>query len=69
MKNIANALYNIRLLDDLAKNETPIHALHPLVKLLTTVFYLAVVMSFDRYEISNLLPFIFFPLVVTFLFI
>ena len=67
MINIANALYNIRLLDDLAKKDTPIHALHPLVKLLTTVIYLAVVMSFDRYEISNLLPFIFFPMVLTLL--
>ena len=67
MTNLANALYNIRLLDDLAKKNTSIHALHPLVKLLTTVIYLAVVMSFGRYEISNLLPFIFFPLVVTLL--
>ena len=65
MTNLTSALYNIRLLDDLAKKNTPIHALHPLVKLLTTVIYLAVVMSFDRYEISNLLPFIFFPLFVT----
>lgn len=67
MTNLANALYNIRLLDDLAKKNTPIHALHPLVKLLTTVIYLAVVMSFGRYEISKLLPFIFFPLVVALL--
>lgn len=64
MTNLPNALYNIRLMDDLAKKNTLIHDLHPLVKLLTTVIYLAVVMSFDRYEISNLLPFIFFPLIV-----
>lgn len=67
MTNLADALYNIRLLDDLAKKNTPIHALHPLVKLITTVIYLAVVMSFERYEISKLLPFIFFPLVVALL--
>ena len=67
MTNLINALYNIRLLDDLAKKNTPIHALHPLVKLLTTVIYLAVVMSFDRYEIINLLPFMFFPFFVTLL--
>ncbi|MHC1717151.1 MAG: cobalt ECF transporter T component CbiQ [Acidaminococcaceae bacterium] len=64
MTKLANALYNIRLLDDLAKKDTYIHKLHPLVKLLTTVIYLAVVMSFDRYEISNILPFMFFPLIL-----
>lgn len=64
MTNFESALYNIRLLDDLAKKNTSIHVLHPLVKLLTTVIYLAVVMSFERYEISRLLPLIFFPWVM-----
>lgn len=64
MTKLVNALYNIRLLDDLARKDTYIHSLHPLVKFLTTVIYLAVVMSFERYEISNLLPFIVFPLVL-----
>lgn len=44
--------------------ESPIHKLHPLAKLLTTVVYLAVVVSFGRYEISNLLPFVFFPMLI-----
>lgn len=64
MSNIVNSLYNIRILDELAREETTIHRLHPLVKLLTTVIYLAVVISFGRYEISSLFPFIFFPILI-----
>lgn len=64
MGNIANSLYNMRLLDDLARKETSIHRLHPLVKLLTTVVYLVVVVSFGRYEISSLFTFVFFPVFI-----
>lgn len=64
MANIMNSLYNMRLLDDLARQETVIHKLHPLMKLLTTVSYLTVVVSFGRYEIGGLLPLLFYPVVV-----
>lgn len=64
MTKIINSLYNMRLLDDLARKETTIHKLHPLVKLLTTVVYLTVVVSFGRNEISSLLPFIFYPVII-----
>lgn len=65
MSNIINSLYNIRFLDDLSAKETSIHRLHPVIKLLTTVVYLTVVISFERYEIIGLLPFVFYP-VLTF---
>ena len=64
MANIVNSLYNMRLLDDLAMKETSIHKIHPLIKLLTTVVYLTVVVSFGRYEISRLLPLIFYPVLI-----
>lgn len=64
MAKVINSLYNMRLLDDLAGKETSIHRLHPITKLLTTVVYLIVVVSFGRYEISSLLPFVFYPVVV-----
>jgi cobalt/nickel transport system permease protein len=64
MSNMINSLSNMRLLDDLARKETFIHQIHPLIKLLTTVAYLAVVVSFERYEISGLLPFIFYPILI-----
>ncbi|WP_346940193.1 cobalt ECF transporter T component CbiQ [uncultured Clostridium sp.] len=64
MAKVINSLYNMRLLDDIAGKETSIHRLHPITKLLTTVVYLIVVVSFGRYEISSLLPFVFYPVVV-----
>ncbi len=64
MSNMMNALNNIRILDDLAMKKTYVHRIHPLVKLLTTVFYLTVVVSFGKYEISSLLPFVFYPVLI-----
>ncbi len=64
MCNITNSLYNMRILDDLARKETAIHKLHPLVKLLTTVCYLTVVVSFGRYDIGGLLPLVLYPVMV-----
>ena len=64
MSNMINSLYNMRLMDDLARKETSIHRLHPIVKLLTTVIYLTVVVSFGRYEISSLLPYAFYPVLI-----
>lgn len=64
MSNIVKSIYNIRLLDDLAQKDTAIHRIHPLIKLLTTVVYLTVVVSFGRYEIERLLPFVFYPILI-----
>lgn len=64
MSDLINSLYNLRLLDDLAKKDTVIHSIHPLIKLLTTIVYLTVVVSFGRYEVASLLPFIFYPVLI-----
>lgn len=64
MSKILDSLYNMRLLEELARKETFIHGLHPLVKLLTTAIYLIVVVSFNRYEITGLLPLFFYPVLV-----
>jgi cobalt/nickel transport system permease protein len=64
MAKIVSSSYAINLLDDLARKETSIHKLHPLIKLLTTVVYLAAVVSFGRYEIGSLLPFVFYPVLL-----
>lgn len=52
------------LLDDLAKKQTSIHRIHPLIKLLTTGVYLFMIVSFDRYEIGRLIPFFFYPILL-----
>lgn len=64
MLKIASSMHHIRLMDDLARQDTPIHRLHPLAKLITTGVFLVVVLSFGRLETSALLPFVFFPVLL-----
>ncbi|AFL99942.1 ABC-type cobalt transport system, permease component CbiQ [Desulfitobacterium dehalogenans ATCC 51507] len=64
MSKIVDSIYNVRLLDDLARKDTSIHRIPPVIKILTTIVYLIVVVSFDRYEISGLLPFVFYPMIL-----
>lgn len=64
MSSFTNSFNSLRDLDDLSRRESYIHNLHPLIKIITTVVYLIVVLSFDRYEIVGLLPLVFFPLIV-----
>ncbi len=64
MPNIVNAIYNIRQFDELARRESFIHRMHPLTKLLATLVYTVLLVSYDKYAIIALLPFIFFPIFV-----
>lgn len=64
MSKIDDSIYNIRLLDELSQKDTAIHSIHPISKLFTTIIYLIVVASFNRYEISGLLPLIMYPMVL-----
>lgn len=64
MSRLTESLDHVRLLDDLAKKKTVIHRLHPLVKLMTTAAFLVFVISFDRYAVTGLLPFVLFPVIL-----
>lgn len=64
MSNMTHSLYGIRLLDELAEQKTMIHSIHPLAKLLTTMIYLIVVVSFGKYEVFGLLPIVFYPVII-----
>jgi len=64
MPDITALIYNLRLLDDLARQDTRIHRIHPLAQLLTTIAFITVVISFGRYEIGHLLPLLFYPILI-----
>ena len=64
MSNMINTIFYLRLLYYLACLVSVVHWLYPLLKLLTTVIYLIVVVSFDKYEVAGLLPFLFFPVLI-----
>jgi cobalt/nickel transport system permease protein len=64
MSNIINAIYNIRQFDELAGRDSFIHRLHPLAKLLSTLVYTVLLVSYDKYATIALLPLVFFPVFV-----
>jgi cobalt/nickel transport system permease protein len=64
MSSINNALYNLRQMDDLAAQNTTIHRIHPLAKILVTMVFLVTVVSFSKYSISGLLGLVIYPFVV-----
>lgn len=61
MAKIDAAILDIRRLDQLSYLDSPVHRLDPRAKLLTTLVFLVAVVSFDRYQVSALLPFLLFP--------
>ncbi len=48
-------------MDILSYQDTPLHRIDPRAKLITALFFIITVVSFDKYEIAMLIPFIFFP--------
>jgi cobalt/nickel transport system permease protein len=52
-------------MDQLGRMDTPVHRRDARVQVLTTVIFIAVVMSFDRYQVSALAPFFLYPLALT----
>ncbi len=61
MKTLDTSFFDIRQLDDLSRNNTIIHRLDPRIKVITTMGFIITVVSFDKYEISALVPFIIYP--------
>lgn len=64
MASIHESIYKMRFLDEMADQRTIIHQIHPLSKLLVALTYIFVVISFSKYEISQLLPFLFYPILL-----
>jgi cobalt/nickel transport system permease protein len=65
MHTIQGTLLDFRQLEQLASGNSHIHRLDPRVKILTTLVFSIAVISFDKLEISSLLPFILFPVVLS----
>jgi cobalt/nickel transport system permease protein len=59
--NVGRELYALELLS--GKN-TAVHRLHPGVKIIACVVFIATVISFDRYSLGRLCPFLFYPCIL-----
>lgn len=56
--------FDIGLTDTLSAQDTWIHRLDPRAKLLTTLIFITTVVSFGKYEISAMIPFFIYPVVL-----
>lgn len=61
MASISAALLDLKRLDQLASGTTFLHRLDARSKVLATLVFVVCVVSFDRYQISALIPYLMFP--------
>lgn len=64
MDKLQKAQSELREMDTLAAMDSPIHDLHPVCKLLLTVFYIATVVSFPKYSFSGLAVMVLYPVLL-----
>jgi cobalt/nickel transport system permease protein len=64
MAKIASSFLDISYLDSLSCLQSPIHRLDPRAKVIATALYIVCVVSFGKYEITGLVPFFIFPVVL-----
>ena len=64
MSKMNHAIYEIHHMDAMAQKNQWVNLIHPRVKLLLTVFYIAVTVSFSRYDIIGLAGMVLYPLAV-----
>lgn len=63
MDPLNKALSEVFSLDELARKNSFLHGLHPLIKIIATVAYIAILMSFSPRNIFGIIPMILIPLV------
>ena len=61
MSKIGGAIREIHRIDESASKNQWMNRIHPLVKLLVTVSYIAVVVSFQKYDIAGLAGMVIYP--------
>ena len=58
MNKMEKALSELGKMDELAMQASPVHSLNAGAKLLATVLYILIVMSYDKYDLTGLVPMI-----------
>ena len=64
MNKMQKALAELSEMDELAARKSPVHRLHPAAKLLTTIAYILVTLSFDKYDLSGIIPMVLWPVLM-----
>lgn len=64
MKRIDHAIVELKEMDAMAAQSSPVHSLNATVKFLVTVLYIVLVVSFGKYELSGLFVMILYPVLM-----
>ena len=64
MNKMQKALAELSEMDELAARQSPVHRLHPAAKLLATIAYILVTLSFDKYDLSGIVPMVLWPVLM-----
>ena len=64
MNKMEKALHELAEMDDLAAQSSPIHRLHPAAKLLSTIAYILLTVSFHKYDLTGLIPMLLGPVLL-----
>ena len=64
MSKINKAIGEIQNLTQMAEQDQWMNRIHPLVKLLLTVMYIGVTVSFDKYDFSGVLSMAVYPIII-----
>ena len=61
---INQSYFDVGYMDTLAAGNSPLHRIDPRVKLITTIAFIAAVVSFNKYAVTDLIPFFCFPIIL-----
>ena len=64
MNKMQKAMRELTEMDELAARSSPIHSLHPAAKLLASIVYILVTLSFDKYDLGGLAPMALWPILL-----
>lgn len=64
MDKLSHAQSELREMDALAAQASPVHRLHPLHKLIVTIAYIVTVVSFPKYDFSGLVVMVLYPVML-----
>jgi cobalt/nickel transport system permease protein len=61
---VDRAAQTLYTLERLSVGRSGLHRLHPGVKIIATLFFMVTVISFDRYSLGRIAPFLFYPCIL-----
>ena len=64
MNKMEKALRELSQMDSLAAMNSPVHRVNPIAKLLSTIVYIVLVVSFGKYDLTGLVPMVLWPIVL-----